>query len=324
MILVTGGAGLIGKALIEHLLNKGEIVRAIYNKTYIPLQHQNLTQVPANILDIIALDAAMENIEQVYHCAAIVSFSPKEEQKLYKVNVEGTVNVVNAALAAGVKKLVHVSSVAALGRKREGAMINETMQWSPATSNSKYGHSKYLGEMEVWRGVAEGLDAVVVNPVIVLGAADWNESSTKIFKSVYDQFPWYTEGVTGFVDVRDVVTIMEQLMNSSINGERFILSGENATYHSLFDMIADAFGKRRPHKKVTPFLASLVWRVQAIKSKLTGGDPLLTKETADTAQTKSYFDNTKLLKALPQFTYRPLQQTITDTCAALQQIINKQ
>lgn len=324
MILVTGGAGLLGAALIDELLKQGKQVIAIYNNTALKQYDGTaLQQVQCDILDVIALEDVMTNITQVYHCAGLVSFERSAAHRLYKVNVEGTANVVNAALHAGVKKMVHVSSVAALGRIREGEAIHEKMIWTPETSNSKYGESKYLGEMEVWRGIAEGMEAVIVNPSIILGAGDWDNGSTAIFKSVYKEFPWYTHGTTGFVDVRDVVSIMIALMEAPVTAERFIVSADNASYRQLFDMIADAFKKKRPYKKVTPFLAKLVCYIEAAKSSLTGKKPLLTKETALTAQAKVVFDNSKLLRFLPAFSYLPLQQTITDTCNLLQQKVNK-
>ena len=325
MILVTGGAGLLGTALITQLLSQGKQVRAIYNKT--PLKQFNaagLEQIQCNILDVIGLEEAMQGIDQVYHCAAIVSFNPKHRREMFKINIEGTANVVNAALDAGVKKLLHVSSVAALGRIREDEPINESMNWTEETSNSRYGQSKYLAELEVWRGIGEGLDAVIVNPVLILGAGDWNGGSVQVFKSVYNEIPWYTDGVTGFVDVKDVAKAMILLMNSDITAQRFILSAENRTFHDVFNLIAKAFAKKAPHKKVTPTLAKIVWRLEAIKSRITGKSPLITKETAATALAKVYFDNTKLKEYLPGFTYRPIEETITDTCAALQQKINSQ
>ena len=323
MILVTGGAGLLGKELITQLLQAGKQVRAIYNNTKVTdLQSDNLQQVQCNILDVIGLEEAMQDIEQVYHCAALVSFNPKLKQEMYKVNIEGTANVVNAALDAGVKKMLYVSSVAALGRIREHEPINETMNWTEATSNSAYGQSKYLAEMQVWRGIGEGLDAVIVNPVIVLGAGDWNNGSSQIFKNVYKEFPWYTNGSSGFVDVRDVVKAMIGLMNSNVTAERFIISAENRKYADVFNLIAKAFGKKPPYKKVTPVMAKIVWRLEALKSFFTGKAPLVTKETTATALAKVTFDNTKLKNFLPGFEYRKIENTIMDTCAALQQNIN--
>jgi dihydroflavonol-4-reductase len=325
MILVTGGAGLVGNELIEQLLAQGKTVKAAYNKS--PLAFSNSStfiSLPCDILDVYALEDAMQDVTEVYHCAAIVSFAPKDEKKLYKINVEGTANVVNACLNAGVHKLVYVSSVAALGRIRVGEMINESMQWTPETSNSKYGHSKYLAEMEVWRGMAEGLNAVIVNPAIILGAGNWNEGSSKLFKSVYDGFPYYSLGTSGFVDVKDVALAMIQLMQSNITAERFILSAENATYQYVFNMMAIAFGKKLPSKKITPFLAAIAWRVEAIKSKCTGSSPLITKETAATSLAEVKFDNSKLLRFLPEFKFINLQETVNNTCKTLQQNINKQ
>lgn len=314
---------MLGHELITQLLAQGKTVRAIYNRTPLAEFHSAaLEQMPCDILDVIGLEEAMQGVEQVYHCAAIVSFDPGRKREMFRINIEGTANVVNAALDAGVKKMVHVSSVSALGRLREDALVNETMNWTEETSNSNYGKSKYLSELEVWRGISEGLDAVIVNPTIILGAGDWNASSSKIFRSVYNEFPWYTEGITGLVDVRDVATVMIRLMDSPVTGERFIVSAENRSYRDLFNLVAKAFGKKEPYKKVTPFIANVVRRLEAIKSRLTGKEPLVTRETAITAMAKVNFDNRKLLGILPGFSYRSMEETVTDTCAALQQKLN--
>ena len=324
MILVTGGAGLLGKEIITQLLAQGKKVRAIYNKTPLPHFHLgNLEQKQCNILDVVGLEEAMEGVEQVYHCAAIVTFNPKRKLEMFKINIEGTANVVNAALDAGVKKMVHVSSVAALGRIRENEPVNENMNWTEETSNSNYGQSKYMAEMEVWRGIGEGLDAVIVNPTIILGAGDWESGSSKIFQSVYNEFPWYSDGVTGFVDVKDVAAVMTRLMDSNITAQRFIVSAENRTYKDVLTLIAKAFGKKPPYKKVTPAIAKIVWRLEALKSWFTKKDPLVTKETSKTALAKVNFDNSKLKKYLQDFNYRPIEETIVQTCAALQQNVNR-
>ena len=196
------------------------------------------------------------------------------------------------------------------------------MNWTEETSNSNYGQSKYLGELEVWRGIGEGLDAVMVNPVIILGEGDWNAGSSRIFKSVYDEFPWYAEGVSGFVDVRDVAKAMIALMESDISSERFIISAENRSYREVFNLIANAFGKKQPSKKVTPFIAGVVWRLEAVKKMFTGKNPLITKESAASALANVYFENNKLLKFLPDFRYRPIEETVTDTCAGMQHKLN--
>ncbi|CAN5541983.1 NAD-dependent epimerase/dehydratase family protein [soil metagenome] len=322
-ILVTGASGLVGSHLVQLLIQQGKKVSALYRSSIPAFEHANKVEwIKGDILDVILLEEALTGIQQVYHCAAIVSFNPKEKKELHATNIEGTANVVNACLNAGVGKLLHVSSVAALGRIRVNETITEKMKWSPQTSNSEYGKTKHLAEMEVWRGVGEGLNAVIVNPTIILGAADWNNSSTAIFKNVYKEFPWYTEGMTGFVDVVDVVRSMTMLMDSDISSERFIISAENTTYHHLFDLIAEKFGKRLPHKRVTPFIASMVWRLEKIKSVFTGKNPLFTKETAATAQAKVHFDNSKLLKYLPSFSYQPLGQSIQRICGEFRKMYN--
>jgi nucleoside-diphosphate-sugar epimerase len=323
MIFITGATGLLGSHLIKMLSRQNKKIKALY-RSEIPFSHLNIEWIKGDLFDTVLLEEILHDVDEVYHCAGKVSFNPKEKQQLFKTNIEGTANIVNACLTAGVKKLLHVSSVSAIGRLKQNVIITEEMQWSEETSNSVYGESKYLAEMEVWRGIAEGLNAVIVNPTIILGAADWNNSSTEIFKTVYKEFPYYSEGVTGFVDVDDVAKAMIALMESDISAERFIISAENISYKELFDMIAECFHKKPPHKKVTPFMASVVWRAAALKSLLTGQAPFITKETARTALMKRYFDNSKLLKALPTFSYAPLKQSVEKICAELLRINNQQ
>ena len=318
-ILVTGGAGLIGNELIKQLLDTGEKVKAIYHSAPIPFSHPSLEIVQCDILDVQALEEAMERITHVYHCAALVSYDPKDKEQLLKINIEGTANVVNACIDAGIEKLVHVSSVAALGRIREEEIVTEKMNWTEETSNSIYGKSKYYGEMEVWRGIGEGLKAVIINPSLILGGDNWETGSSAIFKNAYNEFKWYTDGVSGFVDVRDVASAMILLMNSEITSERFILNGENLPYREIFSSIAKCFGKKPPSKKVSPFLAELIWRLEAIKTKFTGNKHLLTKETARTAQAKVYFDNSRILRALPEFHFTQIKDTIEFTCQRMKE-----
>lgn len=318
-ILVTGGAGLVGNELIKQLLATGEKVRAIYHSTPLSLSHPNLQIVQCDILDVVCLNETMRGITHVYHSAALVSYDPKDKQKLLKINIEGTANVVNACIDAGVKKLVHVSSVAALGRIRKNEMVTEKMNWTEETSNSIYGKSKYFGEMEVWRGIGEGLNAAIVNPSLILGGNNWENGSSAIFKNAFNEFKWYTEGVSGFVDVRDVARAMILLMNSEITAERFILNGENLPYREIFSSIAKCFGKKPPYKKVTPLIAELIWRLEEIKTKLTGKKHLLTKETVRTALAKVYFDNRKILNALPGFQFTKIKDTIEYTCEVLKE-----
>ncbi len=314
VILITGATGLVGSHLMAHLLKQGKKIRALYHSAIPPEGFDTVEWIHADILDVLDVEAAFEGIHQVYHCAGMVSFHPKQQKQLFQINVEGTANIVNAALQAGIQKMVFVSSVAALGRLNQTKPVTETTYWTEKNSNSIYGKSKHLAEMEIWRGIGEGLNAVIVNPVIILGASDWNKGSAAIFKSVYNEFPWYTEGVSGFVDVQDLVEVMSLLMDSDLNTQRFIVSAESIGYKELFFEIASNFNKKPPHKKVTPLMAEIVWRLEGIKGKISGKKPLLTKETARTAQAKTYFDNSKLLKELPGFHYRPLSDSIKRIC----------
>jgi nucleoside-diphosphate-sugar epimerase len=316
MILVTGGTGLVGSQLIKTLLAEGKKVKSLHRKE-VPFLDKDLNWIEGDILDVITLEEAMQDVEQVYHCAAVVSFHRTDVQEMFKINIEGTANVVNACLNKNVKKLCFVSSVAALGRLQDGQEVDEQIVWTEKTSNSNYGKSKYLAEMEVWRGIGEGLNAVIINPVIILGEGDWSKGSSGLFKSAFKEFPWYTDGVTGFVDVRDVVKAMIELMNTEVSAERFIISEGNYSYKQIFSMMATNFNKKPPHKKATRFMSQVVWRIEAIKAMISGSKPLLTKETAATAQAIVHFNNQKLFKFLPFFTYTPIEETIKRVCKEL-------
>lgn len=298
-------------------------MKALYHHSPIEIQHPNLTIVKGDLLDVVSLEEMLEDVQTVYHCAGLISYNPQDRERLYQINVEATANVVNACLLSGVQKLVHVSSIAALGKFVPGKEIDEETVWTEDARNSAYGYSKYLGEMEVWRGVTEGLQAVIINPSIILGPGDWKNGSTAIFRNIYEGFKWYTEGVNGFVDVRDVALSMIQLMQSNIHTERFVVNAVNASYKEVFFSIADNWNKPRPNKLVTRALSSLVWRMEYIKSIFTRKQPLVTRETANTALAEVRFNNQKLLKALPGFSYLSLAETIQYTCQQLQHRLNK-
>lgn len=327
MVFVTGGTGLLGSHLLRALLQKGKTIKALYReKLPANLTKDELARIEwikGDIFDTELLQEICSACEEVYHCAGLVSFNPSRKKELFHVNVTGTANLVNACIESRIRKLVHVSSVAAIGRKRDNMTVTEEEQWNENNNSSTYGKSKFLGELEVWRGIGEGLNAVIVNPVIILGVGDWQDGSAATFKNAYDEFPWYAEGVSGFVDAADVATCMISLMEKEISGERFIISAENRSFREIFNVMADAFGKKRPTRKVSPFLAGIVWRIEKIKSLLSGGEPLLTKETADTAQTKVYFENSKILRALPEFKFKPMADTITEACLEYVQMMSK-
>jgi dihydroflavonol-4-reductase len=321
---VTGGTGLLGSYVIRRLLDRGEEVRAFYRtQSSIPqdlIEKASLTWVKGDILDVMALDEAIGEQDEVYHCAGLVSFNPSRKRELMHINGEGTANVVNTCLIKNARKLVHVSSVSALGRKRDGMTVKEDSPWSEESINSNYGRSKFQAEMEVWRGITEGLEAVIVNPTIILGVGDWQTGSLAMFRNAWNEFPWYTEGVSGFVYAADVAEAMIQLMKSTVSGQRYIVSAENLTYREVFTKMALAFGKRPPHRKVPDWITGIVWRVEKIKSKIAGQDPLLTKETAETAKLKVYFDNSKLLNELKGFQFQSIQQTIQEVCKEIPQV----
>lgn len=319
-VFVTGGSGLIGSHLIAALLQKGIRVKALYRERIPEMPGaEKVEWVKGDILDVISLNEAFENVDYIYHCAAIVSYSQKLKQQLFKTNIEGTANVVDAALNEGVKKLCFVSSVAALGKPEADQEVTENAVWDEENVTSNYSKSKFLAEVEVWRGIAEGLNAVIVNPSIVLGAGAWNTGSTKIFKTAYEEFAWYTKGITGFVDVADVVKAMMLLTESDVSGERFILNSENIAYKDVFTLIAKGFNKKPPYKRVNSFLATMVLFSETIRSKFTGKDPILTKETTEAAQRITRFNNSKIKRFLPGFVFTPLETTIMRVCNELKE-----
>ena len=328
MKLVTGGTGLLGSHVLLDLTRSGKKVRAIRRKSsksdalisFFESAGQkklfdNIEWVDGDVLDLFSLSDALKGAEQVYHCAGLVSFSPKDDEKMLAVNYRGTENVVNLALETGVKKFCHVSSIAALGRTSSSEIITEESGWKNSGENSPYAISKYSAEREVWRGIAEGMDAVIVNPSVILGPGDWHNSSARIFSQIQKGMKFYSDGVNGFVDVRDVSKAMIQLMDSPVCNERFIVSSENYSYERLFSEISACLGKPKPFIKVNPFISAIAWRVEFLRSLLTGSNPLITKATARTALGKYYYSNKKLSDAL-KFSFIPVKKSIEDTSAA--------
>lgn len=314
-ILITGGTGFLGSYIIKELIDKNYTVRAIRRNAklpgYIPRQiFDKVEWVDGDILDVVSLEDAMEGMDAVIHSAALVSFVKKDRRQMYQVNVEGTANVVNIALEKGIKRFVHISSVASLGRTAHGGSVNEEKKWEESKVNTHYAKSKYQGELEVWRGISEGLDGVIVNPSTILGYGDWNTSSCAIFKKIHDGFDWYTPGVNGFVDVEDVARAIVALMQSNISEQRYIINGDNWLFKKLQDTIAENMRRKKPSREATPLLLDIGWRVEKFKSFFSGKRPLLTRDSVRVAKSKTYFDNKKLLEALPGFSFTPLEQSI--------------
>lgn len=324
---------MLGAHVLYELTNAGKAVRAIYREeakqdlvakifSYYTDSPQQLLDkvnwVKADLMDVSEVADAMLGISEVYHCAALVSFDNRDDDKLMTINPQTTANVVNTALDCGVRKLVHVSSVAALGRAVQGKPIDEKSQWLESKHNSIYAKSKYLSELEVWRATEEGLDAVIVNPSIILGPGNWKEGSAAIFNTVGKGFKFYTEGVNGYVDARDVAAVMLKLMDSNISAERFVTVGENVSYHEVFDQIAEQLESPKPTIHAKPWMGNLVWRIEKVKSMLFGGKPMITKGTARTSHQKNYYSNDKVRERLG-FEFRPLRDTISDLSAFYKQ-----
>ena len=319
MVLVTGGTGFVGSYIIKELVEKNYVVRATRRSNklpfYIPKEIWDKVEwADADVLDVVALENAMTGIDAVIHAAGVVSFIKKERKDMFRVNVEGTANVVNMALEKNIRRFVHISSVAALGRRENGSHVNEEKKWEEHHSNTQYAKSKYKAELEVWRGIGEGLNGVILNPSTVLGFGDWNNSSCAIFKKVFDEFPWYSSGLNGFVDVEDVAKVTVLMMENDICEERFIINGDTWPFKKLQETIADGFSKKRPSRPATPLLMSLAWRMEKLRSYFTKAKPLLTKESARVAQSKTYFENDKILNVLKGFSFTSLEQTIQKAC----------
>lgn len=325
MLLVTGASGFIGTHLVRALSAAGEKVRALYNSRQPSHELSTLPGVEwmkCDLLDVYAVEEAMQGIRDVYNCAAIVSFQRSDRARLMHVNVESTANVVNEAVLQGVRKLVHLSSVAALGRaSRQRKEITEEEPWEESRRNSVYGQSKYAAELEAWRGAGEGLSVAVVNPGIVLGEDlrsgpdAWDEGSARLFKVVDGEFPFYTEGTTAWVDVQDVVCAMLMLMKSDVEDERFILSAGNFSYREVFTQMAHALGRKPPRIKAARWMTGLVWRWNRLRN-LWGERSTVTRETARSARTQTFYDNSKWLEVFPEFRYTPLEETVARAAAA--------
>jgi nucleoside-diphosphate-sugar epimerase len=325
-VLVTGGTGFIGAYIIKELVEKGYAVRAIRRSNKLPFFISpgilnKVEWVSGDVLDVVSLSEAMDSVEAVIHSAAVISFLKKERANMYSVNVDGTANVVNLALQHGVKRLIHLSSISALGRTADGEKVNEEKKWVEGKLNTHYGISKHKAEMEVWRGMGEGLSGAILNPSTVLGFGNWNEGSCAIFKNIYREFPWFTRGINGFVDVEDVAAVAVRLMESSINEERFIISSENIEFGQLFNIIAKHFRKKNPNREANALFSYVALVLEKIKSLITGNNPLLTRETIKLALTKTYWQNGKILQALPGFSFTPMEESIREACMKYQSAV---
>ena len=328
MILVTGGTGLVGAHLLFNLLNENQSVRAIYRNekkfetvkrifsyyTKTPdVLFNNIEWVKADLNNIPDLTEAFNGITHVYHCAAFVSFEPNKFELLRKTNIEGTANIVNLCLSNQVKKLCYVSSIAAIGTPTTNEkLITEDTDWNKEFDNSVYAITKYGAELEVWRGTQEGLDAIIVNPGIIIGPGIWNYGSGSLISMVKKGMSYYTTGTTGYVDVKDVVNCMIKLMQSSIINERYIVVSENLTFKDFIYKTAHYLNVTPPKKKATKLLLALGWRMDWLRHKLTGKRRLLSKQTAHSALSQSQYDTNKIIRDL-DYNFISIDKSIKQT-----------
>jgi len=324
MIVVTGGTGFVGAHLLYDLCQNHSHIRAIkrqdsdieqVKKTFAYYSEdaetlfQKIEWIDSDVSDYLSLEKAFEGANQIYHAAAIVSFRENDRQKMIEINVQGTANVVNAALYRKVKKLCYVSSIAALGRGESNQLVTEETPWKDSDKSSPYSISKYKAELEVWRGIEEGLSAVIVNPSIILGPAKWNNGSALLFSTIWKGIKFYTAGVNGFVYVRDVSRAMIELMESDISAQRFTLNAENVNYQTLFNLMAQELGKPKPTIAVKSWMIELSWRLLKFVSVFTGKDPLITKATARSSVQISRYSNQKVKETIG-FEFTSLEEMI--------------
>jgi dihydroflavonol-4-reductase len=320
MIFLTGANGLVGNYLARKLLSHNYSIRALRRKnsdlSLIADIYDKIEWIEGDVMDAPLLDKCTKDADIIIHSAALIAFSKKYETEMFRTNVEGTANIVNAALKNNVKRFCHVSSVAALGRKKNSASIDEEAVWEESGNNTLYAQSKYLAELEVWRGVEEGLSAFIVNPSVIIGPGDWNKGSSGIFKYVFDEKMFYPQGEMNFIDVRDVAEIIFRLLNSDIKGERFILNANKMSYKDIFNVMADRFNKKRPGFEANAFMAQIAWRLAAIASFFTGKDPVLTKETVKVSGQTYTYDNDKIKLSL-NYKFKDANDSINWVCDEL-------
>jgi dihydroflavonol-4-reductase len=324
MIFVTGGSGLVGSFLIAELVARGESVRALYRGESVPQlpSTAKVEWVQGDLRDALGLRVALEGVTHVFHCAGLVSYAPQDETILQQINVEGTANVVDACLERPGIRLGFVSSVAALGSKTGEQLagtvqLDETAKWDLGAEHNAYATSKYLAELEVWRGVSEGLQAVAVNPSVILGPANWNRSSTRLFRYAYDQHAFYTPGNINVVDVRDVVEMLVRLtLDTSISGERFVLSAQAVPLRDFLGQAAACFRRKPPTVAVPEWAAETIWRLEHLRSIITGARPLITKDTARAGRQPVEYRTDKVQRVLGQ-SFRALSDTIAWCCEGL-------
>lgn len=330
MDLVTGATGALGMHIAADLLQAGRTVRGLcrassdrsraeefLTRRLAPSSWQDrFDWLEGDVLDGFSLeDALATGITRVYHAAALVSFHPKDAEDMMAINRDGTANLVDAMLHVGTPELVHISSVAALGRK-PGEPVHEDTPYEDGPEVTPYGRSKHMAEREAWRGAAEGLKVLAVHPVIILGEGDYTRSSAALFPLVAQGLGWYPTGENGFVSASDVASASRQLADAAAWGERFVLCAENRSYHWVLSTIARGFGKPAPNKALKGWMTGLGWRAAAIAEKITGKRAVLTRESVSNTAKVHHYASDKLEQFLPGWQYESIEQVILDTATA--------
>jgi len=327
MILVTGATGLVGGHLLWHLLqhndkivairrnsSKLEPLRTIF-KFYTSHPDAFLDRIEWRVADLhneASLREAMQGIQTLYHCAAVVSLGSTDPQQM-DVNVSGTRTIVKLCLEMPINTLCFVSSIAACGVPEPGQLIDEFTPWSDVAGKSLYAQSKYASEQEVWKGIAQGLKAVIVNPGVILGVSGTSTGSSQLFLRVRKGLPFYVSGGSGYVDVQDVVQAMIQLTMAGITGERFILVGENNTNQEILSWIADGFNKPRPRIRISGGLLLAGGYLMQWLGSLFGFTPLLDAKSARSATKRAFYTSEKVKNAL-HMEFRPTETCIGEVC----------
>lgn len=299
-ILITGATGFLGSHLAIALIERGYELTAIHRKDNVPehLQNIGIHWVKAELFDLYKLNELLADKETIVHAAGMVSYSDRAMPKLKKVNVEATADLVNLALENEVENFVHISTIAALNGNKEGKPICEEDFGKDFKELTYYGQSKMLGEKEVWRGAAEGLNAVVVNPSVIIGACDWSNSSPRLFKQIYRGWDYYTEGSTGYVGVEDVVAMTLDLFEGQHFNQRYILSADNLNFKDFFTMMAKHLNKKAPSKRASKTQAKWLARLDNVRHRISGSKPLLTKQLLKSLFNHTAYDNSLVRKTL--------------------------
>ena len=327
MILVTGGTGLVGSHLLFELTKSQHKIRALYRslKTVEKVKHvfsfytdrvdsqfDKIEWVQADLNNVPKLTEAFEGVSHVYHCAALISFDPNDYYKLRETNISGTANIVNLSIIYGIQKLCYVSSVATMGY--DPVKITEETTWNSEDHKSVYAITKYEAEMEVWRGIQEGVPSVIVNPGVILGPGFFQSGSGGLFKRVHKGLPFVTHGVSGYVGVMDVIKSMVLLMNGDRINERYIMVAQNLSFLDFTTLISNAF-KIEPQKKIaSKWLLSFAWRLDWLRHKLRGGKRQFTKNLSKTLTNKSYYSSDRFLTAEPEFKFNPISKEVSEVC----------